>query len=66
MSQHYSDEARAALKERFRKVILGAGYKSADGILAEYFDKYMEDPGPFMEMLGSYEKDQHERNINRT
>jgi len=52
---------REALRERFRKVILGAGYASADGILAEWFDKYMENVPEFVKMLEEYERRQSGR-----
>jgi hypothetical protein len=48
---------REALRERFRKVIIMAGYKgeAPDKILAEYFDTYMEDVPKFIKMLEEYE-----------
>jgi len=48
------------LRERFHKVILGAGYSeaAAQGILDEWFDKYMLDIPRFVTMLEEYENDQ--------
>ena len=51
------------LRERFHKVILGAGYSenASQGILAEYFDQYMQDVPEFVKMLEAYEtRKQHE------
>jgi len=56
----YAASQREALRERFRKVILGAGYKSAEGILAEWFDKYMQNVPEFVRMLESYEKNNYD------
>jgi len=50
---------REALRERFRRVIIKAGYASNNGekILAEYFDKYMAgDRTEFIQMLEEYER----------
>lgn len=46
------------LRDRFHKVIIGAGYSeaAAQGILAEYFIEYMKDVPKFMEMLARYER----------
>jgi hypothetical protein len=46
------------LRDRFHRVILGAGYQeaAAQGILAEYFDQYMKDVPRFIEMLRDYEE----------
>jgi len=44
------------LRERFRKVILGAGYATADRILEEWFPKYIAgDRAAFIKMLVEYE-----------
>lgn len=47
---------REQLRERFRRVILSAGYQSADRILAEWFDKYTTNVPEFISMLEEYEK----------
>ncbi len=49
---------RDALRARFHRVILGAGYSetAAQGILAEWFDLYMEDVPAFIKMLEEYER----------
>ena len=48
---------RPYLKERFRKVILMAGYTNPEPILEEWFEKYMQgDVEEFVKMLESYEK----------
>jgi hypothetical protein len=44
------------LRGRFRKVILGAGYTTADRILAEWFPKYIAgNRADFIKMLVEYE-----------
>ncbi len=48
------------LRERFRKVILGAGYATVDRILAEWFDKYMENVPEFVKMLEDYERNDYD------
>ena len=50
-------------RERFHKVILGAGYgeQAAQSILAEWFDQYMTNFPEFIKMLEEYEKNQSER-----
>ena len=50
---------RTYLRERFRRVTVGAGYTSNNGekILAEWFDKYMAgDVEQFVKMLEDYER----------
>lgn len=49
---------RNALRERFHKVILSAGYSeiAAKGILEEWFEKYMLDIPSFVKMMENYEK----------
>lgn len=49
--------SRDTLRERFRKVIRGAGYGEgyAEKVIAEYFDEYMKDIPAFVKMLLSYE-----------
>lgn len=48
---------RQELYERFRKVILGAGYSeiAAQGILDEWFEKLIVDVPRFIQMLSEYE-----------
>ena len=51
---------RPYLRERFRRVIIKAGYSSNNGekILAEWFDRYMQDDVElFVKMLEDYERD---------
>ena len=45
------------LRERFHRVILGAGYSeiAAQSILQEWFGKYLQDVRSFTEMLERYE-----------
>jgi len=57
----YRGHTRAALRERFLKVIRGAGYSDGISILNEYFDQYMADIPNFVKMLEEYEKDQAEQ-----
>lgn len=47
----------AAMRERFHKVILSAGYseEAAQSILDKYHDEYMKDFPAFIKMLESYE-----------
>ena len=49
---------RDALRIRFHKVILGAGYSetAAQGILAEWFEEYMTNVPEFVKMLEDYER----------
>jgi hypothetical protein len=47
---------RDTLRERFRKVILLAGYTRPEIILDEYFDKYMENIPEFVRMMEEYEE----------
>lgn len=49
---------REHLRERFRAVILGAGYseKAADSILAEHLEPYLKSPNEFIAMLEGYER----------
>ena len=51
-------QTREQLRERFRAVIIKAGYVTYNGekILAEYFDEYMKDIPGFVAMLEEYEK----------
>ena len=45
-------------RERFRNVILLAGYKNPEPILEEWFEKYWAgDRGLFFAMLKEYEED---------
>lgn len=46
---------REILYERFRNVILGAGYTNPQPTLDSYFDLYMGDVPGFVKMLESYE-----------
>lgn len=57
-------QSKAELRERFRKVILSAGYKNPEPILEEWFEKlsFANEPlvpnavhPEFIEMLESYE-----------
>lgn len=56
-------QSRSELRERFRKVILGAGYGEpyAECVLTDYFDEYMKDVPKFVKMLESYEQSRHSR-----
>lgn len=49
---------REHLRERFRAVIIGAGYSesAADSILAEYLEPYLKDVPNFIAMLERYER----------
>jgi hypothetical protein len=49
---------REQLRERFRAVIIKAGYVTYNGekILAQYFDEYMKDIPSFVKMLEEYER----------
>lgn len=51
---------REALRERFHKVILSAGYteEAARKILAEWFERYTQDVPRFIEMMASYERNE--------
>ena len=56
---HHSTFSKSVdLRARFHGVILGAGYSetAAQGILAEWFDLYMEDVPAFIKMLEEYER----------
>lgn len=55
-----SSRRRDYWRQRFRKVILGAGYSesAAEGILADYLPQYLNDLPRFTEMLESYERSQ--------
>jgi len=55
------------LRERFRNVILGAGYTNPAPIIAQYFEIYMEPSNVegFLKMLCEYEQDQREREAAR-
>ena len=48
---------REHLRERFRAVILGAGYlpEAAESILAKYFEPYLQNLHEFIAMLERYE-----------
>ena len=50
------------LRERFRKVIIGAGYSgdAPGAILAEWFDKYIVDIPKFEAMLERYENNDYD------
>lgn len=50
---------RKVLRERFHKVILGAGYneEAAQGILDKYLEEYLTNTSAFIVMLESYEKE---------
>ncbi len=52
---------RDILRDRFRAVIIGAGYgpRAVDSILEEYFEKYMQDVPQFETMLKEYEENKH-------
>jgi len=53
-----TDDQKEAFRERFRKVILMAGYKDPGPILAEWFEPYWNgDRGTLEEMLARYEAD---------
>ena len=54
---------REILYERFRNVILGAGYTNPQYILEDFFDLYMGDIPRFVAMLEEYENEQRERKI---
>lgn len=47
----------AGLRDRFHKVILGADYseEAAQGIIAEWFLKYLDNVEEFVAMLEEYE-----------
>lgn len=47
--------ARAVLRDRFRRVIISAGYTNPEPILDEHFDRYMENVPEFVKMLEEYE-----------
>lgn len=49
--------SREQLHKRFHEVIIKRGYSecAADGILREWFDKYMQDVPAFVKMLEAYE-----------
>lgn len=51
------NDPRPALKERFHKVILLAGYteEASQQILTEWFDEYMKDVPKFEAMMKNYE-----------
>ena len=51
-------EQRGLLRERFRRVILSAGYtpEAAESILAKWFEVYLKDLDKFVVMLREYEK----------
>jgi hypothetical protein len=53
-------DPKTALRERFRNVIILAGYqgKAVEGILEEWFEKYYADPdrAKFIKMLEEYEQ----------
>ena len=58
-------DRKEVLRERFRKVILMAGYQNPEPILAEWFEKYYndsQDPGQsqFIAMLERYEQEYKE------
>jgi hypothetical protein len=48
--------SREELRERFKKVILLAGYKNPEPILQEWFDEYMKNVPDFIKMLEEYEE----------
>lgn len=47
--------SKETLRERFRKVILKAGYQNPEPILEEWFEKYMDNVPEFVKMLEEYE-----------
>lgn len=57
---------REQLRERFHKVILGAGYGegAAQAILEEYFERYMNDVPDFVKMLAAYETKNFPRELD--
>ena len=52
------DDLRERLRSRFHAVIISRGYSeaAAQGILAEWFPKYIQDVDGFKKMLDGYEK----------
>lgn len=54
----HQDAYKRAARERFRNVILLAGYKNPDPILEEWFEKYYAvDRDKFFAMMAQYEED---------
>jgi hypothetical protein len=54
--------SRDVLRERFLKVIRGAGYvnDAPERICAEYLDEYMKDVPAFIAMMEDYEKNDYD------